>query len=66
MERASVRFAGRCGGQTSTRPRHCAAFSKRRAMNRRPGRSGSQIARLRTPCAGRFSVRAWSARVCGL
>eukprot|EP00974_Lingulodinium_polyedra_P127366 11201917-Lingulodinium_polyedra.AAC.1 len=30
------------------------------------GHHGSQIARLRTPCAGRFSLRAWSARACGL
>eukprot|EP00974_Lingulodinium_polyedra_P053503 5140442-Lingulodinium_polyedra.AAC.1 len=29
--RAGVRFASRCDGETSMRPRHCAAFSKRSA-----------------------------------
>eukprot|EP00974_Lingulodinium_polyedra_P007471 710694-Lingulodinium_polyedra.AAC.1 len=29
------------------------------------GRSGSPIARVRVPCAGQFSARAWGARECG-
>eukprot|EP00974_Lingulodinium_polyedra_P092975 9007651-Lingulodinium_polyedra.AAC.1 len=29
-------------------------------------RSGLQSARLRAPCAGQFSVRAWNARACDL
>eukprot|EP00974_Lingulodinium_polyedra_P032579 3136337-Lingulodinium_polyedra.AAC.1 len=30
------------------------------------GRSGSQIARKRSPCVGRFSPHAWSAFACDL
>eukprot|EP00974_Lingulodinium_polyedra_P075563 7321511-Lingulodinium_polyedra.AAC.1 len=32
VERASVQFVSRCDGETSTRPRRCAAFAKRCAM----------------------------------
>eukprot|EP00974_Lingulodinium_polyedra_P116430 11159132-Lingulodinium_polyedra.AAC.1 len=30
--RAGVAFASCCGGESATRPRHCAAFSERCAM----------------------------------
>eukprot|EP00974_Lingulodinium_polyedra_P118275 11166501-Lingulodinium_polyedra.AAC.1 len=54
----------------STRPRHCAAFSTRCAMMRLDRRFVTAATRKSHVCAHRartgFSVRAWSARACGL
>eukprot|EP00974_Lingulodinium_polyedra_P041583 3993736-Lingulodinium_polyedra.AAC.1 len=51
MECASVRFVSRCDGETSIRPRHCTAFSKRCAMARSSRRFAAAAARKSHVCA---------------
>eukprot|EP00974_Lingulodinium_polyedra_P060141 5796977-Lingulodinium_polyedra.AAC.1 len=61
MEHARVRFASRCGGEASFRPRQCAGFHKHFVVMRSNRRSFAAAVRKWHVCALRARARPLSA-----